>query len=44
MGRGEFVSMDVLYRIGTKIGGDFGDVVSIIEQNKKLEVTNCDLK
>ena len=34
MGRGEFVSMDVLYRIGTKLGVDFGDMVSIIEQKK----------
>ena len=34
MGRGEFVSMDVLYRIGTKLGIDFGDMVSIIEQKK----------
>ena len=34
MGRGECVSMDVLYRIGTKLGADFGDMVSIIEQKK----------
>ena len=34
MGRGEFVSMDVLYRIGTKLGVDFGDMVSITEQKK----------
>lgn len=34
MGRGEVVSMDVLYRIGTKLGVDFGDMVSIIEQKK----------
>ena len=34
MGRGELVSMDVLYRIGTKLGVDFGDMVSIIEQKK----------
>lgn len=34
MGRGEFVSMDVLYRIGTQLGVDFGDMVSIIEQKK----------
>lgn len=32
MDRGEFVSMEVLYRIGTKF--DFGDMISIIEQNK----------
>ena len=34
MGRGEFVSMEVLYRIGTKLGIDFGDMVSIIEPKK----------
>lgn len=34
MGRREFVSMDVLYRIGSKLGVDFGDMVSIIEQKK----------
>lgn len=34
MGRGEFVSMDVLYRIGTKLDVDFGDMVSILNQDK----------
>jgi len=34
MGRGEFVSMEVLYRIGTKLDIDFGDMVSIIGQKK----------
>ena len=34
MGRGEFVSMDILYRIGIKLGIDFGDMVSIIEPKK----------
>ncbi len=34
MGRGEFVSMEVLYRIGIKLNVDFGDMVSIIEQKK----------
>ena len=34
MGRGEFVSMDVLYRIGMKLNVDFGDMVSIIEKEK----------
>ena len=34
MGRGEFVSMDVLYRIGMKLGIDFGDMVSIIKHEK----------
>ena len=33
-GRGEFVSMDVLHRIGTKLDVDFGDMVSIIEQKQ----------
>ena len=35
MGRGEFVSMEVLYRIGTKLNIDFGDMVSIIKHEKK---------
>ena len=34
MGRGEFISMDILYRIGTKLGIDFGDMVSIIGLKK----------
>ena len=34
MGRGEFVSMEVLYRIGIKLNVDFGDMVSIIKQKK----------
>ena len=34
MGRGEFVSMEVLYRIGTKLNIDFGDMVSIIKHEK----------
>lgn len=29
MGRGEFVSMDVLYRIGQVLRVDFGDMVSM---------------
>ena len=32
MGRGEFVSMEVLYRIGIELNVDFGDMVSIIKQ------------
>ena len=35
MGRGEFVSMEVLYRIGTKLDIDFGDMVSIIKHENK---------
>ena len=35
MGRGEFVSMEVLYRIGTKLDIDFDDMVSIIKLEKK---------
>ncbi|WP_314449985.1 helix-turn-helix transcriptional regulator [uncultured Granulicatella sp.] len=31
MGRGEFVSMEVLHRIGTKLDVDFGDMISIIK-------------
>lgn len=34
MGRGEFVSMDVLYRIGTKLDADFGEMVSIVREAK----------
>ena len=34
MGRGEFVSMAVLYRIGTKLDVDFGEMVSIIKPGK----------
>ena len=34
MGRGEFVSMEVLYRIGTKLDVDFGDMVSILKRDK----------
>lgn len=34
MGRGEFVSMDVLYRIGIKLDVDFGEMVSIIKPEK----------
>ena len=34
MGRGEFVSMDVLYRIGIKLNVDCGDMVSIVEEGK----------
>ena len=35
MGRGEFVSMEVLYRIGIKLNVDFSDMVSIIKHEKK---------
>lgn len=34
MGRGEFVSMEVLYRIGKKLNVDIGDMVSIIDKSK----------
>ena len=34
MGRGEFVSMEVLYRIGIKLNVDVGDMVSIIKHEK----------
>ena len=34
MGRGEFVSMDVLYRIGMKLNVDVGDMVSSVEKEK----------
>lgn len=29
MGKGEFVSMEVLYRIGQALGVDFGDMISM---------------
>lgn len=36
MGRGEFVSMDVLYRIGKALDVDFGDLVSMkVKQEDK---------
>ncbi|MGP1489446.1 MAG: hypothetical protein ACTTIX_09580 [Peptoanaerobacter stomatis] len=34
MGRREFIRRDVLYRIGTKLGIDFGDMGSIIGLKK----------
>ena len=35
MGRGELVSMDVLYRIGKALDVDFGDLVSMKVKNKE---------
>lgn len=40
MGRGEFVSMDVLYRIGIELNADFGDRVSIISESKDDDIEN----
>ena len=37
MGRGEFVSMEVLYRIAISLNADFGDLVAVnrrSEENK----------
>ena len=34
MGRGEFVSMEVLYRIGTKLNIDFADMISIVRDKE----------
>ncbi len=31
MGRGEFVSMEVLYRIAKELDVDFGDLVNVIK-------------
>lgn len=31
MGRGELVSMDILYRIGKALDVDFGDMVNIVK-------------
>ncbi|ARJ50363.1 helix-turn-helix domain-containing protein [Staphylococcus lutrae] len=36
MGKGEFVAMEVLYRIGKELDADFGDMVSMkINQEEK---------
>ena len=35
MGKGEFVSMEVLYRIGQALKVDFGDMVSIMKDENK---------
>ena len=35
MGRGEFVSMEVLYRIGKTLKIDIGDMVSIVNGEEK---------
>lgn len=37
MGKGDFVSMDVLYRIGQTLNVDFGDMVSMKLINKGEE-------
>ena len=34
MGRGEFVSMEVLYRIGKKLNVDFKDMISIVNDEE----------
>lgn len=31
MGRGELVSMEVLYRIGKELNVDFGDMINIVK-------------
>lgn len=35
MGKGEFVSMDVLYRIAIALDVDFGDLISINRHDKE---------
>ena len=35
MGRGEFVSMEVLYRIAISLNVDFGDLVAINRKNEE---------
>ena len=35
MGRGEFVSMEVLYRIAIRLNVDFGDLVAINRKNEE---------
>ncbi|MBU3227364.1 helix-turn-helix domain-containing protein [Clostridium algidicarnis] len=37
MGRGEFVSMEVMYRIGIKLGANFGDMISIVDPRNEDE-------
>ncbi|ELC8395042.1 transcriptional regulator [Clostridioides difficile] len=37
MGRGEFVSMEVMYRIGIKLGANFGDMISIVDPRSEGE-------
>ncbi len=34
MGKGEFVSMEILYRICISLDTDFGELISIAEENK----------
>ena len=34
MGRGEFVSMEILYRIGKKLNVDFKDMISIVNDEE----------
>lgn len=36
MGRGEFVSMEILYRIGIELGTDFRDMISICKPNDEV--------
>lgn len=36
IGKGEFVSMDVLHKIGQALDVDFGDMVSIKKTNFKI--------
>ncbi len=35
MGRGEFVSMEVIYRIATSLNVDFGDLVAVNRRDEE---------
>lgn len=34
MSKGEFVSMEILYRICISLGTNFGEIISIVEEKK----------
>lgn len=34
MGKGEFVSMEILYRICISLETNFGEIISVVEENK----------
>ena len=34
MGKGEFVSMKILYRICISLDTNFGEIISVVEENK----------
>lgn len=40
MGKGEFVSMEVLYRIAIELNVDFGDMISVAKDKKSEDRVN----